>query len=46
MDQEQMGRDDLLNVDPDDSQNVGSGRMQQVGDKWAFMQESGHETEA
>ncbi|KAG1767174.1 hypothetical protein EV702DRAFT_1147761 [Suillus placidus] len=24
----QMGRDDLLNVDPDDSQNVGLGRMQ------------------
>ncbi|KAG1808718.1 uncharacterized protein BJ212DRAFT_1382796 [Suillus subaureus] len=44
MDLVQMGRDDLLNVDPDE--NVGSGRMQRVGDNWVFMQESGHETEA
>jgi protein NRD1 len=28
MDLAQMGRDDLLNTDPDDSQNVDSGRMQ------------------
>lgn len=31
------------NVDPDGFQNVGSGRMQQVGDKWVFKRESGHE---
>ncbi|KAG1880487.1 hypothetical protein C8R48DRAFT_684230 [Suillus tomentosus] len=30
MDLAQMGRDELLHVDPHDSQNVGSGRMQQV----------------
>ncbi|KAG2128551.1 hypothetical protein DEU56DRAFT_818918 [Suillus clintonianus] len=39
----QMGRDDLPNVNPDDPQNVGSGRMQRVGDKWVLTQESGHE---
>lgn len=33
MEPAQMGRDDLLNTDPDDSHNVDSGRMQQVGDK-------------
>ncbi|KAG0709368.1 hypothetical protein DFH29DRAFT_842119 [Suillus ampliporus] len=43
MDLTQTGRDDLLDVDPDSFQNVGSGRMQQVGDKWVFMRESGHE---
>jgi protein NRD1 len=31
------------NVDPNGSQNVGPGRMQQVGDKWVFKRESGHE---
>ncbi|KAG2075697.1 hypothetical protein BDR04DRAFT_1091302 [Suillus decipiens] len=44
MDLAQTGRDDLLDVD--DSQNVASGRMEQVGDKQVFMQELGHETEA
>ncbi|KAG1746544.1 uncharacterized protein EDB91DRAFT_99402 [Suillus paluster] len=40
MDLVQAGRDDLPNLDPE---NVGSGRMQRVGDKWVFMRESGHE---
>ncbi|KAG1740035.1 hypothetical protein EDB19DRAFT_1709923, partial [Suillus lakei] len=32
MDMVQMGGEDLIDVDPGDSQNVGSGRMQRVGD--------------
>lgn len=31
MDLVQVGRDDLFNTDPDDYQNVDSGRMQRVG---------------
>jgi len=37
----QAGAEELSNVDHE-SQNV-PGRMQQVGDKWMFMRESGHE---
>lgn len=37
MDLVQMGRDDLFNTDPDDYQNVDSGRMQRVGDNFGSL---------